>query len=180
VIKLIIYPEKFIIESLLNYLTFNDKFVLEIGCGAGRITFELARVTKRIVAIDNLAEKVEKAIEVYNSKSNSKVDFQVTGGETLPFLNCTFDIVFYSGSLCCITSANGIEESLNESWRILNTGGFLINLQPAQNTNSLSLIKKINQKESRFVTIVEKELFIKNCWWISNKSSLIILQKCLI
>jgi ubiquinone/menaquinone biosynthesis C-methylase UbiE len=172
-----IFPEKFILNSLLNYLTFNEKFILEIGCGDGRITFEFARLTKRVVAIDNEEKKVRKAIKEYSSKPNSKVDFQVIGGENIPFLAETFDIVFYSGSLCCITSVNGIEESLNESWRVLKARGFLINLQPSQNTESLDIINKINQKERRFVTIVEKELFIKNCWWISNKSSLIILQK---
>jgi ubiquinone/menaquinone biosynthesis C-methylase UbiE len=177
---LIIYPEKYIIKSLLNHLTFNDKFVLEIGCGDGRITFELDGLTKRIVAIDNQVEKVEKAIKTYSSKSDPKIDFQVLGSENLPFFAESFDIIFYSGSLCCITSTNGIEKSLNESWRVLKTNGLLINLQPAQNIESLDVINKINQKVNRFETIVDKELFIKNCWWISNKSSLIILQKCLV
>lgn len=54
------------------------KSVLEIGCGAGRLTWRYAAAAGRVVAIEPSADKIARAIQATPVELRGKVEFQVT------------------------------------------------------------------------------------------------------
>ena len=60
-------------------------------------------MAKRVVAIDPEAEEIEKAKKKVSESLESKLKFQVGRGEELPFPEGSYDLVFFTYSLCCIS-----------------------------------------------------------------------------
>ncbi len=54
-------PEGIEIKMVLKHLSFDDKVVLEIGCGDGRLTFKYAGMARKVVAVDPIADTIEIA-----------------------------------------------------------------------------------------------------------------------
>src|SRR2546428_1788747 len=87
-------------------------------------------MARRVVAIDPLDEGIEKAKSNKPKNLHRKVDFHVGHGEKLSFPDQSFDVVFFSWSLCC-TDIPKMGKALDEASRVLRPGGTLINLQPS-------------------------------------------------
>lgn len=172
-------PEGIILKSFFDFITFNGKKILEIGCGRGRLTLKFARLAKRVVAIDPDAKDVEKALHKSPKELSPNLSFQIATGEKLPFAAKTFDIVFYSGSLCCMSSARSVEESLYEAWRVLRSDGVLLNLQPTRILFSLDVVTETHQKGEIFDLLAEKSKTIHDCWWRNPTEKMVftILQR---
>jgi ubiquinone/menaquinone biosynthesis C-methylase UbiE len=123
-------PEGIEIKTLLKHLSFNGKDVLEIGCGDGRLTFKYAEMARRVVAIDPLKESIEKAKSNQPKNLHRRLEFRVGQGEKLAFPDQSFEVAFFSSSLCC-TDIPKMGKALDEASRVLRPGGTLINLQPS-------------------------------------------------
>ncbi len=54
---------------------FANKNVLEIGCGDGRLTWQIAPQARRLVGIDPSEEKIAKAWQAIPNKLKSQVHF---------------------------------------------------------------------------------------------------------
>lgn len=98
------------------------RYVLEIGCGDGRVSMLLARDARKYVAID----PDEEAIKTARLRAGS-VDFQIGTGEDLPFPDASFQIVLFILSLHHQNS----RRALKEVHRVLTTTGRLLILEPA-------------------------------------------------
>lgn len=122
---------KLAIQKMLQHVDFDGKHVLEIGCGDGRISFQVAEHAKSLIGIDldvdqiNLAKENAKILQIEN------IDFQIGALEDLKLADNSFDIVLFSLSLCCIRNTeNALEDKLallHDVWKILKPGGVLIN-----------------------------------------------------
>jgi ubiquinone/menaquinone biosynthesis C-methylase UbiE len=123
-------PEGIEIKTVLKHLSFAGKDVLEIGCGDGRLTFKYAEMARRVVAIDPLDAGIDKAKSDQPKNLHRKVEFRVGYGEKLTFPDQSFDVVFFSWSLCC-TDIPKMGKALDEASRVLRPGGTLINVQPS-------------------------------------------------
>jgi ubiquinone/menaquinone biosynthesis C-methylase UbiE len=123
-------PEGIELKATLKYIDFSGKDVLEVGCGDGRLTLRYADLAKRVVAIDPEAGEIDKAKRSVPENLLSKLEFRVGGGEELPFPDGSYDVVFFTHSLCCI-SPSYIIRALEEAWRVLKPEGILVNLQPS-------------------------------------------------
>jgi len=123
-------PEGIEIKTVLKHLTFDGKDVLEVGCGDGRLTFKYAEMARRVVAIDPLDDSIEKANGNQPKSLRRRLEFRVGHGEKLAFPDQSFDVVFFSWSLCC-TDVPKMGKALDEASRVLRPGGTLINLQPS-------------------------------------------------
>ena len=106
------------IEQLTNL---DGKYVLEIGCGDGRLTAELADKAKKYVAIDPDNKSLAQA-----SAKIPGVEFRIGSGESLEFENASFDLVLFTLSLHHQES----RLALQEAHRVLREGGQVIIVEP--------------------------------------------------
>lgn len=109
-------------QMLEAYTDLQDREVLEIGCGDGRITRWLAPKAKRYIAIDPDKRSIDDA-----RSSVQGVDFIVGSGENLEFENKSFDVVIFTLSLHHQDSFI----ALREAHRVLREKGQLVVLEPA-------------------------------------------------
>lgn len=123
-------PENIELKTLQRHADPVDKDVLEIGCGDGRLTFRYANLARRVIAIDPDKDAIGKAKQNLDTKLVRKLEFRVGKGEDLPFPKESFDIVFFTYSLCC-TEIPFMMQSLKEALRVLRRDGVLVSVQPS-------------------------------------------------
>ena len=91
-------PEKKELERLSAVAPFEGARLLEIGCGRGQLTWQIAPLPRLTVGIDpdlsRLCEARNKGpLEV------KRVSFIHSRGEKLPFSSHSFEIVLFASSL---------------------------------------------------------------------------------
>jgi trans-aconitate 2-methyltransferase len=114
-------------RELIASLTLQpDEDVLDVGCGDGRMTSEIAKLVPagRVVGVDRSAEMVAFAAEHFPF---SNLSFQVADAAALPFHE-QFDVVYSSAVLHWVQDHNaaltGIARSLRPGGRcLLQMGG---------------------------------------------------------
>lgn len=89
--------------------------VLDLGCGDGALTVELASLGCRVVGVDASAEQVEAA-------RARGLDARVMSGEDLAFSQ-EYDVVFSNAALHWMKNQPAVIEGI---WRALKPGGRLI------------------------------------------------------
>ena len=96
--------------------------VLEIGCGAGRMTKHLATVFGEVVGLDVSGEMIRQARERLATVGNAK--FHETSGVDFPMLaDESFDLVLSAYVFQHVPSAEVIRSNLDDGWRVLKPGG---------------------------------------------------------
>ena len=108
--------------AILAVNPFDGLDVLEIGCGDGDVTGDLAGRPKTFIAID----PDETCLASARCKVPG-VDFRAGSGECLDFSDQSFDLVLFSLSL---HHQNG-EKALPEAYRVLKNDGRLLVIEPA-------------------------------------------------
>lgn len=119
------------IHNMLKHVNFETKNVLEIGCGDGRMSFQISKHAKSIVGIDPDDNEINKAMVIMQSKQIQNVTLKVGSLEDFDFKPQSYDIVLFSLSLCCIRNTeNALKDKLallNDVWKLLKPRGILIN-----------------------------------------------------
>ncbi len=115
-------------KTIRKLASFKGKDILEVGCGDGRLTFQYAGLARSVVALDPSAKAIAEAKKSRPKLLAGKVKFRVGRGESLPFPNESFDLVFFSWSLCC-TDIPAMGKALDEAWRVSRPKGVLLNIQ---------------------------------------------------
>ncbi|UCD97450.1 MAG: class I SAM-dependent methyltransferase [Chloroflexota bacterium] len=94
-------PEGISIRVLRNFIDLKDKRLLEVGCGAGRLTFPLAQTAGHITAIDPCQEDLQAAIDNTPRRLAGTIEFLSLGIEDyeLPPGSPGFDIGLFTWSL---------------------------------------------------------------------------------
>ena len=123
-------PEGIEMQTIQKHVNFADKEVLEVGCGDGRLTFKYADTTRRVVALDPDAESIKRATANNPKELSRKLEFRVGKGEELSFPDDSFDIIFFTYSLCCIIPSS-MMKALEEARRVLKPEGSLVSIQPS-------------------------------------------------
>lgn len=103
--------------------------VLDLGCGDGKVTVEIADLVTNgsVIGVDNSKRMIELAQEKYPTNQNPNLSFQVMDARNLIFENC-FDIVFSNAVLHWIENHQPVIEGLYKSLRaggkiLLRMGG---------------------------------------------------------
>ncbi len=123
-------PERRDLAVTRKHVLFEGKDVLEIGCGDGRLTFQYAPLARSVTAIDPSPKAIAAARKQLPRELRDRLRFRVANGEALPMHDGSFDVVFYTWSLCC-TDVPAMGKSLGEAWRVLRPRGLLASIQPS-------------------------------------------------
>jgi ubiquinone/menaquinone biosynthesis C-methylase UbiE len=110
--------------------------ILELGCGIGYFTRELARSGADIVAIDVSPE----LLEIAKAKSSApNVRYEIQNAYALTYPDATFDSVVGSSVLHHLE----IEEALREIYRVLKAGGTIYFTEPNMLNPQIAMQKNI-------------------------------------
>src|SRR3990170_1883280 len=112
------------LEKELVFSLFEIKLgdaVLDVGCGTGNYTIELAKRGADVIGIDNSEEMVGLARRKAEG-GRLKVFFQVADALKLSFPDDSFDLIVSNGLLCFLKEP---EKALMEMYRVLKPGGRL-------------------------------------------------------
>ncbi len=110
--------------------------VLEVGCGAGYFTRELARSGADIVAIDVSPELLEIARA---NCSAPNVRYEIQNAYELSYLDAGFDSVVGSSVLHHLET----EEALREIYRVLKPGGTICFTEPNMLNPQIAIQKNV-------------------------------------
>jgi SAM-dependent methyltransferase len=110
--------------------------VLELGCGIGSFTRELARSGAEIVAIDVSPE----LLEIANANcSATNVQYQIQNAYTLSYPESAFDSVVGSSVLHHLE----VEKALRDVYRVLKPGGTIYFTEPNMLNPQIAIQKNV-------------------------------------
>ena len=92
-------PERSERKYIHDVADFNNKRVLEIGCGEGRLTWKYASASSFTVGLDADQDAVRVATIDRPSDISAKTFFLNAESENIPFRKETFDIALFAWSL---------------------------------------------------------------------------------
>ena len=114
------FPVPFSIDLFKRYVS-NDKAVLDVGCGYGRILNELNKSEfVNLIGIDISQKMIDRGLRQY-----PYLDLRKTNGGILPFPEDTFHAVILIAVLTCIPESEKQKMMMSETLRVLKVGGIL-------------------------------------------------------
>jgi ubiquinone/menaquinone biosynthesis C-methylase UbiE len=138
---------------------------LDVGCGSGLPTIELAKLSKgTVVGIDidqSLLDELNRKIEIEGL--SDRVEIRKCSMFELDFPDESFEIIWFEGA----TRMIGFEKALKKWRRLLKPNGFLVVHDEVKNvSNKLEKIPSLGYK------LVNKFLLPEDAWWIEYYSPL--------
>ena len=115
------------IKAIQTLFPLAGKTVLEIGCGKGRVTLDLAIYAARVIASDPDTAAIEMA-RIKIRAPNVEFVHAAQGIPDLP--EQSLDLVIYSLSLHHVP-ADDMQASLQQAGRLLKSNGAVLVLEPA-------------------------------------------------
>ena len=100
-----------------------NKKILEIGCGTGRLTLEVAKEEGLITGLDSSIEMILISKKKVSEDINQNLQFVNADCSSIPFRNSSFEVCL------CINVMNHVpnyEKTIEEIVRVLKPGGILI------------------------------------------------------
>ena len=92
-------PERNEAKYLHTFADFTNKYVLEVGCGEGRMTWQYAKATHMTIGMDPDSDALRVAKLDRPSDLENKALFACAASEVLPFSKETFDLAVLAWSL---------------------------------------------------------------------------------
>ena len=101
--------------------------ILDVGCGSGMVTRDIAHLTKgKVIAIDGSQDMIDVAKKILSDYKN--VELKVGDAENLPFKDNYFDIVTCN---LVLMWADDSQKVVNEMARVVKIGGIVLaSLEP--------------------------------------------------
>ena len=92
-------PEGVELRTIRELAPVDGLRVLEVGCGAGRLTFPLAAAAASVFAVDPDADRIADARRALPPKLEGKVSFEVAGAAEVKAPKRRFELALFSWSL---------------------------------------------------------------------------------
>jgi len=133
--------QKWARELIANLKLTGSENILDLGCGDGKVTAELARLVAdgSVVGADNSRQMIELAKEKYSPNQYSNLSFQVMDASALSFESC-FDVVFSNAALHWVKNHQPVIAGLYKSLR----GGGKILLRMGGKGDATDIISTMN------------------------------------
>jgi SAM-dependent methyltransferase len=128
--------------------------VLELGCGTGYFTQELARSGADVIAIDVSPELLEIA---RSNCSAPNVQYQIQNASALSYSDAVFDSVVGSSILHHLE----IEEALREIYRVLKPGGTIYFTEPNMLNPQIAIQKNVPSIKRRLGDSPDETAFFR-------------------
>lgn len=111
--------------SILRAFLFPGAVVLDVGCGPGTVTTDVARLVQpgTVTGVDLLPALVERARNYAATAQTENATFQVGNTHALDFADKTFDITYSLNVLVHLADPVG---ALREQARVTKTGGIVL------------------------------------------------------
>ncbi|MEA3362951.1 MAG: class I SAM-dependent methyltransferase [Thermodesulfobacteriota bacterium] len=135
---MILDPDNKYIQAIHSHAPLTGATLLEIGCGHGRMTSEMAKYAIKIVATDLNFEVLEQAKKNVTAEN---VEFLYTPDGTPNLPARSFDIIIYTLSLHHIPIDNMVD-NLRHSGNLLNDNGRIIVVEPGNGGSFLEVKKR--------------------------------------
>lgn len=110
------------VRRLLAHSSIDERIVLEVGCGNGVHTLDIAQVAKKAIGIDIKEEPIIVAQE-NRVRLNVNAEFGRANAECLPFRDSSCDVVLILEAMEHIQNP---ENALKEAKRVLKSSGLLL------------------------------------------------------
>jgi ubiquinone/menaquinone biosynthesis C-methylase UbiE len=137
-----------IAEKILEFADVENKQVLEIGCGDGRISALMVGKAGKLTAVDPDRQKISEA-----RGKVAGVEFRAGSGERLNFPDDRFDLVIFTLSLHHQNS----RAALREASRVLKGGGRILVIEPV-NEGEIERIFALLHDENRATVEAQKSI----------------------
>jgi len=92
-------PEGAEVAALERLASLEDRRVLELGCGDGRLTFRYAYAPRSVLAVDPDEERIAEALEARPPDLAVRVSFVVAAAAEVDAPRRSFDVALFSSSL---------------------------------------------------------------------------------
>jgi ubiquinone/menaquinone biosynthesis C-methylase UbiE len=92
-------PEGVELAALAELAPMDGLRVLEVGCGDGRVTFQVAAATASVLAVDPDAQRIEQARRAVSAELAEKVTFAAQAATEVDVPRHSFDLALFSWSL---------------------------------------------------------------------------------
>jgi trans-aconitate methyltransferase len=116
--------QKWARELIAHLNLTGTEHILDLGCGDGKVTVEIASLVSNgsIIGIDNSKPMIELAQEKYSQKQHPNLSFQVMDANHLTFEN-RFDLIFSNAALHWVKNHQPVIAGLYKS---LKAGGKIL------------------------------------------------------
>lgn len=96
----LVNPSKLELEAISDLIDFKKLRVLEIGAGDGRLSYAFADRARSWLATDPDPDELRLAAADERRPQTRKLRLTQADGRRLPFADDSFDIAFFTWSLC--------------------------------------------------------------------------------
>lgn len=96
---LVIDPDQVEIGTIRELVDANGLDVVDVGCGEGRLSFELAREGARVFGIDPDEESIARARSETPQELRRRIRFEVADAAQVELPRGEFDLALFSWSL---------------------------------------------------------------------------------
>lgn len=124
-----------LIDQIKQVTSIDNKDIVDLGAGSGRLTLQLAPYAKSIIALDASASMLKINEEKLLRKGYTNWHTVVSDHRHLPLEDNIADLVVSGWSICYVASSNvegweeNLEKVITEIKRILRPGGTIIILE---------------------------------------------------
>lgn len=115
------------LSTIQSLVSLEGKTVLEVGCGDGTRTIQIANHCAYVTAIEPNVEQLEKAKREH-PLSNGK--YLVASADALPMKSQEVDVIFFTLSFHHVP-IDSMHQAIDEALRVIKPNGYIIFLEPA-------------------------------------------------